>query len=64
MCSFHYSGEDNDLGHLTSFPFINLNESDSIFSEHEMDCKLLMDRELSLGENSKCRNIGVSVTTF
>lgn len=36
MCSFHYWGEDKDLGHLTSFPFMNLNESDRIFSEDKM----------------------------
>lgn len=57
MCSFHYWGEDKDLGHLPSFPFMNLNESDRIFSEHEMYCKLLMVRKLKLEENSKCRNI-------
>lgn len=43
---------------------MNLNESDRIFSEHEMYCKLLMARELTLGEKSKCKNIGVSVMTF
>lgn len=52
MCSFHYWGEDEDLGHLTSFPFMNLNESDMISGEHEMYCKLLMVRKLALGENS------------
>lgn len=36
MCSFHYWGEDKDLGHLTSFPFMNLNEPDKIFGEHKM----------------------------
>lgn len=64
MCSFHYWGEDKDLGHLTSFPFMNLNESDRIFNDHEMYCKLLMVRELTLGENSKCKNVGVSIMTF
>lgn len=64
MCSFHYWGEGKDLGDLTSFPFMNLNESDRIFSEHEMYCKLLMVRELTLGGNSKCRNIGASLMTF
>ena len=64
MCSFHYWGEDKDLGHLTSFSFMNLNESDRIFSEHEMYCKLLMVQEHTLGETSKRRNVGVSVMTF
>ena len=62
MCSFHYWGEDKDLGHLTAFPFMNLNESDRIFSEHEMYC--IMFQKHWLGDKSKCWNIGISVMTF
>ncbi len=64
VCFFHYWGEDKDLGHFTSFPFMNLNESDRIFDEHEMHWKLLMVRELAFGENSKCRNISLSIMTY
>ena len=60
MCSFHYRGEEKDLGHYNSVPSMNLNDSDRIFGEHGMYCMLLMVWERTLGWASKCRNIGAN----
>lgn len=58
MCSFHYWGEDKDLGHLTSFPswiWMNLIRS-------SVNTRCTIPWEPMLG--GKIRNIGVSLMTF
>lgn len=53
-----------DLGHLSSFPFMNLNETDRIFGEHEMYRNYYWFGNTRLGENSIYRDRVMSVMTF